>query len=53
MNGVSKKLCIAAMSIGAIVSMSDGADDTLPYALAVGAICVIYKLVQGWIDLKK
>lgn len=53
MNGVSKKLCVAAVSIGALVSMSDGAENKLPYAIAVTAICIVYKIIQGWIDWKK
>ena len=53
MNGVSKKLCITALSIGMIMSMSEGAKDKLPYAIVIGVICVIYKIVQGWIDWKK
>lgn len=52
-NGVSKKLCITAISIGAIVSMSNDAPDKLPYAIVIGAVCVIYKVVQGWLDWKK
>jgi len=53
MNGVSKKLCITALSIGAIVQLSADAQDKLPYAVVIGAVCVIYKLVQGFIDWKK
>ena len=53
MNGVSKKLCLTALSIGMIVQLSDGAEDKLPYAIAIGVICVIYKAVQGFIDWKK
>ena len=53
MNGVSKKLCITALSIGMIMSMSEGTDDKLPYAIVIGVICVIYKLVQAILDYKK
>ena len=51
-NGISKKLCITAMSIGLIMSMSTGAQDKLPYAIIIGVICVVYKIIQGWIDRK-
>ncbi len=49
-NGVSKKLCITAISITAIVQLADGAEDKWPYAIVIGCICIAYKLVQGWID---
>ena len=52
-NGVSKKLCITAASILAIVQLAEGAADKWPYAVVVGCICVTYKIVQGWIDIKK
>jgi len=53
MNGVSKKLCMTAASIFLITKLAEGAEDKLPYALIVGAICVVYKLVQGFIDWKR
>ena len=52
-NGVSKKLCMTAVSILAVVQLSDGAEDKLPYAIIIASICVVYKLVQGIIDWKK
>ena len=52
MNGVSKKLCMTAVSIAAIVALSDGAPDKLPYAIVIGVLCIVYKAVQGWIDYK-
>lgn len=52
MNGVSKKLCIAGISIFAVSALAEGAENKLPYALIIGGICVIYKFVQGWIDRK-
>lgn len=50
MNGVSKKLCIAAISISAICKLGEDAPNKLPYAIGVVVICVVYKFVQGWID---
>jgi len=52
-NGVSKKLCITAMAMGLIMTMSDGAEDKLPYAIVIGSICIIYKIVQGFLDWRK
>jgi hypothetical protein len=52
-NGVSKKVCITAASILAITQLAQDAPDKIPYAIVVGVICVVYKLVQGWIDYKK
>lgn len=51
-NGVSKKLCIVAISISAITKLAEGATVKWPYAVAIAGICVIYKLVQGFIDWK-
>ena len=53
MNGVSKKLCMTAVSIAAIAQLAQSAQDKLPYAIVIGVICVVYKLVQGFIDWKK
>lgn len=53
MNGVSKKLCITATGIAAIYGLADGATNNLPYALAIAIMCVVYKLVQGYIDTRK
>lgn len=53
MNGVSKKLCIAVVSITAIVKLAEDAPNKLPYAIGVVVICVVYKVIQGWIDRKK
>ena len=52
-NGVSKKLCIAAISISAITKLAEDAPNKLPYAIGVVVICVIYKVIQGWIDSRK
>ncbi len=52
-NGVSKKLCITAASILAIVQLAGDAEDKWPYAVVIGCICVTYKIVQGWIDYSK
>ena len=52
-NGVSKKLCIAAISITAIVKLAEDAPNKLPYAIGVVAICIVYKVIQGWIDSRK
>lgn len=50
MNGVSKKLCMTAVSIAAIAQMAGDAEYKLPYAIIVGVICLVYKLIQGFID---
>ena len=52
-NGVSKKLCITAAGIVAVVGMSDGAVNKWPYAILVCIMCVVYKAIQGWIDKRK
>ena len=51
-NGVSKKLCMTAATILAVTQLSEGAEDKLPYALIIAVICVVYKLIQGFIDWK-
>lgn len=53
--GVSKKLCITAASIAAIVSLSSGvpATEKWKFAAAIAGLCIVYKLVQGFIDWKK
>ncbi len=55
MNGVSKKLCITAASIAAVVQLSIDVEDgeKWKFALIIGGICVIYKIVQGFIDWKR
>ena len=52
-NGVSKKLCITAISIGLIMQMANGAEDKLPYAIIIGVAAIVYEAIQGWIDIKK
>ena len=52
MNGVSKKLCMTAAGIVAITQLADGATDKWPYAIVIGVICIVYKLVQGLLDWK-
>ena len=50
--GVSKKLCIAVVGISAISDMSNGAINKLPYMAGIAAICIVYKIVQGYIDTR-
>jgi hypothetical protein len=46
-NGISKKLCIAMMSVQAIVTLAGtGDDDKFKYAILVAIICVVYKVAQ-------
>ena len=52
-NGVSKKLCVTAASIVAITQLATDSSDKLSYAVVIGCICVVYEIVQGWIDNKK
>lgn len=54
MNGVSKKLCITAASIAAVVQLGSGVPDTekWKFAAIVAGICVVYKVVQGVLDWK-
>lgn len=53
MNGVSKKLCMTAVSIVAISQLAESATDKLPYAIVICVICIVYKLVQGILDWKE
>ena len=53
MNGVSKKLCMTAVSIVAISQLAAEAPDKLPYAVIIGVICIFYKVVQGFLDWRK
>lgn len=50
--GVSKKLCIAALGIHSISGMANDTNYLWCIAGIVG-ICVVYKIVQGFIDWKK
>lgn len=54
MNGVSKKLCVTAASIAAVVQLADGAPpaEKWKYAAVIGGLCVIYKIIQGILDYK-
>ena len=52
-NGVSKKLCMTAVSVAAIVSLAEGAEDKLPYVIVIGVLCVIYEVAQAYLDRKK
>ena len=51
-NGVSKKLCIAAISISAITKLAEDAPNKIYYAGGIVLICIVYKVIQGWIDRK-
>ncbi len=53
MNGVSKKLCITAAGILAVTQLAAGAENKIYYAIIIGAICIVYKAIQGFIDWKK
>lgn len=52
-NGVSKKLCITAAGIVAVTQLAGGAVNKWPYAVLVCVMCVVFKIVQGWIDSRK
>ncbi len=52
MNGVSKKLCCTAAGIVAVVQLADGAADKWPYAIVIGVMCIVYKIVQAIADWK-
>ena len=52
MNGVSKKLCMTAAGILAVTQLADDTANKLPYAIIIGILCVVYELVQGFIDKK-
>ena len=49
-SGVSKKLVLAVVGIEGIVKLAEDAAIKWPYAFAVLAICIVFKLVQGFID---
>lgn len=51
-NGVSKKLCITAAGILAVTELADGATEKWPYAIVIGVMCVVFKVIQGFIDWK-
>ena len=51
-NGVSKKLCVTVAGIAAVASLAEGAENKLFFALAIAGMCVIFKIVQGFIDWK-
>ena len=53
MNGVSKKLCMTMAGIVAITQLADGAEDKYPYGIMIVVVCVVYKVIQGWIDSKE
>jgi len=50
MNGVSKKLCVTAVSISAVVNMAQGCKSPWPYAVVIGVICVVSVVAQAWLD---
>ena len=50
MNGVSKKLCVTAVSISAVVNMAQGCKDPWPYAVIIGVICIVSVVAQVWFD---
>ncbi len=52
MNGVSKKLCMTAVSIAAVVTLAEDAPEKWKYAVIIAVICIVYKLVQGALDWK-
>lgn len=51
-NGISKKLCVTIVGIQAVVKLSEGAANKLYYAAGVVIICIVFKLVQTWLDRK-
>jgi hypothetical protein len=51
--GVSKKLFFGVVCVQAVVGLADGAADKFKYACIIGAIFLIYKAVQGFIDWSK
>lgn len=53
MNGVSKKLCMTAAGIVAVTQLADGAADKMPFAIIIGAICMVHIAVQCFSDWKK
>ena len=46
-NGVSKKLCITAASILAIVQLAEGANDKWPYAIVSEGIMQEFSLIEA------
>ena len=49
-NGVSKKLTVVILSINSVVGLASTAENKWPYAIVIGAICVIFWAVQGFMD---
>ena len=49
-NGMSKKLCITIISIQAVIGLSDGSDEKMPYAVIICIIFGIYKGIQAFLD---
>ena len=53
-SGVSKKVCIVALSINTIGMLAASKPELIPYAIVtIGVICVCFKIVQGFIDWSK
>lgn len=48
----SKKLCIVMFTIQGVIGLAANTQDKWPYVIVIGAICIVYKLVQGFIDYK-
>ncbi len=51
--GISKKLFIATIGVQGIVNMAEGAEQKFKYAIVVGIIVVVFKILQFLIDRKK
>ena len=51
-NGVSKKFLIGAYAISKVFELGIEAENKIPYAISIVVICVIFKVVQGFIDWK-
>ena len=51
--GISKKVFIATIGVQGIINMADGAEEKFKYAIVVGVIVIVFKVLQFLIDRKK
>jgi len=52
-NGLSKKVCIAALCIDKIAFLGVDAENKIPYIVCILIVCVIYKTARTISDLRK
>ena len=48
-NGVSKKLCLVALTEYQLYQLALVADNPVPFAIMMTALAVVYAIIQGWL----